>query len=219
MTIVFAVGICSCSKNNNGTHPPKETILYQTNFSADDGKWAVGNINKGGSTYYQNGSYGVIGGVDINTFTYSYTDNIFTGISGKMAVSASVSVTRSFNSGGGGNGGLIWNCQPNAQEFSYDVFEISYTGQWGIFQFLRTNTANNIWTITAIAPWTTSSNVQTGQYNNLQVMSNNGQLQFSLNGTQVYEMTAASGALDQAGLFADVNSTLQANHFEADDWQ
>lgn len=219
MIFIVGIGMGSCSKSNNGTTAPKENILYQTNFAADDGKWAVGNINKGGATYYQSGNYVVVGGVDASTFTYSYIANLFTGISGKMAVTASINVAKPANPGNGGNGGLIWGCQPNAQDLTYNVFAIDFIGQWGIFHYDRTSAINNSWTVTSIAPWTSSNIVQAGQFNDLQVLQNNGQLQFSINGTQVYEMNATSGTLDQTGLFADVYSTVQANNFEAVDWQ
>ncbi|HEV2479699.1 MAG TPA: hypothetical protein VGS79_08535 [Puia sp.] len=219
MMLFFAIGIGSCSKSNNGTATPKENILYQTHFATDDGKWAVGNINKGGATYYQSGNYVVVGGVDASTFTYSYIADVFTGISGKSAVTASINVLKPTNPGLGGNGGLIWGCQPNAQDLNYNVFAISYIGQWGLFHFERTSSVSNSWTITAIAPWTSNNVIQTGQFNDLTVLQNNGQLQFSINGSQVYEMNATGGTLDQTGLFADVYSTLQANNFEAEDWQ
>lgn len=210
--------ISSCSKNDHTTTQPQKTVLYQTDFSSDDGKWPVGNIYRGGSTYYQSGGYFVVGGNDINTFTYSYTNNFFTGLSGEMAIEASIKPTPSF--GKGGNAGLIWAFQSSGQNSSsFYVFEISNTGQWGIFEYQLTNSANNQWTITIIAGWTGNGAVQQSAFNDLQITQYNGQLQFSINSTQVYKMNATGSTLDQAGLFADVSSMLEANFFEAADWQ
>lgn len=216
--LIVITGISSCSKSSNTTTSSQKTVLYQTNFSSDDGKWVVGHINKGGSTYYQNGTYIVVGGNDINTFTYSYIANVFTGSPNDIAVQASIKAINSF--GNGGNTGLIWNFESNGQNSaSYYVFEISHNGQWGIFQYQLTNSTTNQWAITTIANWAANNAVQQSQYNNLQITQQNGQLQFSINNTQVYKMKATGSNLDQVGLFADVNSELQANSFEADSWQ
>lgn len=215
LAFLFFTGTFSCKKGDTVT--PKETVLYQTNFSSNDGKWAVGQIPHGGSTYYQNGNYIVVGGNDINTFSYSYIANLFTGISGDIAIQASI---KPVVSSGKGQIGLLWDFQSEGgQNSSYYLFEISHGGQWGIFQYQLTDPTNDLWTITTVVGWTVSSTMQADQFNNLQIKQSKGQLLFSINGAQVYKMNTTGSTLDQAGLFADVNSELEANLFEAVDWQ
>lgn len=224
LTLFVIAGMFSCSKSNDvkaskGTITPKETILYQTNFSNDDGKWVVGDISKGGSTYYQNGNYVVVGGNDINTFTYSYTDNFFANSSGNIAIQASIKAISTFGANHG-NAGLIWDFRSSGPgNASYYVFEINYSGLWGIYQYQLTNNATNQWAITTVAAMVANSAVKPNDFNTLQIKQSNGQLQFSINNTQVYKMNETGGDLDQAGLFADVSSKLQANLFEAEVWQ
>ena len=174
LTFPVLTGLFSCSKNKN-TSAPVVTVLYQTNFTSDGGKWVVGDILKGGSTYYQNGSYMVVGGNDMSTFTYSYTDDFFSNTSDNIAIQASVKAVNGYTNGpAAGNAGLIWNFQSSGQgSASYYVIEIKNTGLWGIFQYQLANSATQQWTITTIAAMVANSVVKRNDFNILQIKKSN----------------------------------------------
>lgn len=223
--VMFAcIGMVSCSKNGTLT-TPKETVLYQTDFSSNDGRWVVGTISGGGATYYQNENYFVEGSqvgtyayikVTSAAFTYSCISNVFNGSSGDIAIEASIKM-----SSAPAGAGLIWNFQSGGQNISFYVFEINTSGQWGIYQYqlVDATTIPNKYSITTLASGTAISAIQQNQFNKLQITQNKGQLQFLVNGTQLIEMNANSNTLDQVGLFADVKSILAANSFQAVEWQ
>lgn len=223
--IMFAcIGIVSCSKNNT-VPTPKETVLYQTDFSSNDGRWVVGTFNWGGAAYYQNGNYFVEGSqvgtyayikVTAAAFTCSCISNVFNGSSGDIAVEASINM-----SSAPAGAGLIWNFQSSGQSTSFYAFEINTKGQWGIYQYQLVDATiiPNKYSITTLASGSANNAIQQNQFNKLQIKQNNGQLQFSVNGTQLIAMNANSNSLDQVGLFADVVSILQANSFQAVEWQ
>jgi len=225
IALLLVTGMFSCSKSSTVT-PPKETVLYQTDFSSNDGRWVVGTISGGGATYYQNGNYFVVGGIGTYTyiksntggatFTYSCISNVFNGSSGNIAAEASIKMSSAPN-----GAGMVWNFQSGGQNTSFYVFEINTSGQWGIYQYQLVNatTNPNIYSITTITSGTANSIIQQNQFNKLQIAQNNGQLQFSVNGTQVSTMNATGNTLDQVGLFADVHSILQASSFEAVEWE
>ncbi|MDE3213503.1 MAG: hypothetical protein KGM98_09740 [Bacteroidota bacterium] len=134
LTFPVVNGLFSCSKNKN-TSAPVVTVLCRSNFTSDDGKWVVDDILKGGSTYYQNGSYMIMGGNDMGTFTYGYSVDFFSNTSDNIAIQASIKAVNGYtNDPAAGNARLIWNFQSSGQgNASYYLFEIKNTGLWVIF--------------------------------------------------------------------------------------
>lgn len=100
----------SCKKDKENINP-QETVLYETDFSNNDGKWAVGSKPDGIATSYENGYYVVKGGTD-RSCTGSLTQDIFSGTTGDVAMEAAVRPAY-YNNSQAGVGGLAWNIQPS----------------------------------------------------------------------------------------------------------
>ncbi|ANH81979.1 hypothetical protein A8C56_14270 [Niabella ginsenosidivorans] len=190
---------------------PKETVLYETDFSSNDGKWGTGTPSNGivlsisdGYYTFRNSSTGSYG---------SWLENpVFTGTPARSAIEASIKTAQTGNDGWG-SGGLLWNLKKISNNNYYEFgFVISYNGKFEIYGYPNGDQDS----YTEYVSWTLSSAIKTDSFNKLRITLTTGTLHFFINDKEVHSMPATSeGALDLAGFIADRGTTLQMDYFRA----
>ncbi|MCF3109565.1 hypothetical protein LL912_12360 [Niabella sp. CC-SYL272] len=197
----FFTFLCSCKKDETTT--PKETVLYQTSFSNDDGKWQTGTIANGSKAFYQNGQYwmeGSNGGV-----LYSMADNFFSGPTSKMTVEAIVKIDNLSTIPENGIGGLVWSAQSD-----YYVFMVTFDGYWRLGEY---NRSRGEWVY--FNDWVRDNNILLNDYNKLRIEQAGGTTRFYINDVQVHSMDAVNRAtLDKLGFFVSASSRVKAKFFK-----
>ncbi|WP_300596696.1 hypothetical protein [Niabella sp.] len=206
--LLTLVAVASCKKNDVSK---KETVLYETDFSNDDGHWPTGNLgSSGASATIGNGYYTMVGG---NGGREVWTGQIFSGTTGGMALEASVKL--SSNSGANnGEGGLIWGLRKNSSTDVYTgfYFEISYDGYYSIWGYPDGSEKPYV----LYKDWVLNSAIRNNQFNKLRIVLKNNELRFYVNDKELFAMPSpGNGTLDQPGFKIRKYSTMQVDYFKA----
>ncbi|MBZ4187502.1 hypothetical protein [Niabella beijingensis] len=193
----------SCRKDDV---KPRETVLYETDFSSDDGQWPTGTLATGVSADIQNNYYQI---TSRNTSYYVYASSRFNGVSGNTAIEASVSVSAIGNPATLYPGGLAWNINPSRNLVF--MFGIYPDGQFAIGGWPDANG------FVSYKDPTTSTAIRTGGFNTLRIELRNKRLYFFINGTQVHDMSPVNdSSLDLPGLIlGGPDLSMRTDHFKA----
>ncbi|GAB3428933.1 hypothetical protein [Niabella aquatica] len=206
--IVFIIAAFSaCKKDNPGT---KETIVYETGFSTDDGHWYTGTTSTNAVISIDNGYYifksGSAGGWD------TWLNSVFNNNVSNSGIEASFKVATT-GQPGWGNGGLLWNILKSANSDTYVsyYFHISHNGYYTIYGFPDGTTKKTF------VDWTLNSVIKSEQFNTLKIILKNSKLHFYINNSEVYNMETISGFanLDKVGLGVSKYTNMQVDYFKA----
>lgn len=209
--LLLVTSLVSCKKDDV---KPQETVLYETNFDSDDGKWALENPFGDGTATIGGGYYTINGKT---TGMGVYTSSIFyNNAKPRTAIETSIKLT-STGPSTAGTGGLLWGQDTKETASPTDdivfYFLISYDGQYTISGF--PNDSNH--PLVNYKDWQNSSAVRNSQFNKLRIALIDNVLHFYINETEVHSMPSpiANGTLDQAGVSALKYSIAQFDYFKA----
>lgn len=197
----------SCSKDDDSVSLPKETILYQTDFSKDDGQWWVDNDGVGSGSY-NNGQYWLAS--SSSQVYYTTLGNVFSTTTGTTAVEASIKLEYLNNKTDYGFGGIMFNYKKNGSNYSYMIWNTSYNGYW---KLARYNSASGY---TDYVDWTLNNAIRQNDFNKLRIEHTADKIRFYINGSEIYSMATTNGpTLDQVGLSINSYSRIKADYFKA----
>lgn len=197
----------SCKKED--LNQPKETILYETDFSSDDGHWDLTPFPNV-SHFIDNGYLNIItdpsgDGIDM------HLGNIFTSIHNHTAIETSLKVERSKTSENNA-AGLIWNMSGSGANRTTYYFEISPIGGYLIYGYPN-GMANSY---TNYVDWTTNSLTNPGAFTKLRIELKDNHYHFYVNNTEVYSMEANEGeTLDICGIGTWEGVKVEVDYFKA----
>ncbi|NLR67336.1 hypothetical protein HGH92_23730 [Chitinophaga varians] len=205
--VVFLVAaiFASCKKDNVKS---RETVLYEADFSSEDGHWSVGALGSAGAmATISNGYYTLVAGSQGRDV---WTWAVFSGVDGGTAVEASVKLSTT-GSSSDGSGGLIWGSKENNNSNVRYYFGISYDGYYTIWGY--PNGTDKPFVV--YKDWVSNSAIRNSDFNTLRITLVNGSLHFYINTQEVFNMPSTGGSLDKSGFAVSKNSTLQADYFKA----
>ena len=199
------ITLASCSKKDDPK--PKETVLYETDFSSNDGNWRTGSFLSGTvSASIENGYYTMRN--NSTQYYYFATSRIFSGITSTTAIETSMKVTGIGAGVTNPSAALIWNF--NTTDESDFTFGFSGYGQFTIQGLPDGN--NNV----VYKDWALHSAVRKNDFNTLRIELKNNMLYFFINGTEVYSMKPVNGnTLDQVGFEVPRQRALQVDYIKA----
>lgn len=203
--ILFWASSCKKEKLNG----PKETVMYETDFSSDDGKWNLSpfpnvslSINNGYLNITSNTSSN---GIDM------YAGSFFSASQNNTAIEISLKVERN-NTSDNNAAGLIWNKSGSGDTRVTHYFGTSPIGGYLIYGY--PNGMNN--PSVDYVDWITNSLTKPGDFTKLRIELKDSYFHFLLNGTEVYKMKANAGeTLDVAGIFTWGGVKVQVDYFKA----
>ncbi|SDD97907.1 hypothetical protein [Niabella drilacis] len=205
--LTLFVWMPSCKKKDVSK---KNTVLYETDFSSDDGYWWTGT-DVYGTTFISNGYYNMVTPPTGNGQNNTLTQGVFTGGQKNTAVEISLKVARNQTTDSYG-AGLVWGKSGSGATRTAYYFYISPRGGYTVYGF--PNGLNNPGV--TYADWTTNSIVRPDGFNKLGIELKQGQYHFSINGREVYSMAAGNNAkLDLMGLGAGKGLNVQVDYFKA----
>jgi len=195
--------LSSCKKSDVSK---KDTLLYETDFSSDDGNWPV--VTSGSyPTSIRNGYYQMTNNSSQGIHFY-WTRALFSGITHTTAIEASIKVFP-VNGNDYGTGGLMWN--ENQQDNTQFFFVISSSGEFAIYGYPEADGE-----FVMYKDWALHSKIRKDQFNKLRVELRQEIFHFFINDTEVYKMEAVNDrSLDQSGFGIAKGSSLQADYFKA----
>lgn len=200
----FLMVLSSCKKDDAGR--TKETVVYETDFSEDDGKWYVGNTAAGVRISIEDGYYRFKAGAGGGWMVW--TGNVFTDAGKGGYVEASVKLSPNGNNDYG-FGGLIWGMVPSDADANEFRFDISYNGYYRILGFPDGEQME-------YKPWTTLNTIRNNQFNTLKIQLKNQQIYFYINDREVHSMPAGRwNTLDRLGCVVARNSNMEVDGFRA----
>lgn len=204
LALFFLSFFVSCKKDGVGSK--KETVLYETDFSSDDGKWFK-ESNQYGTSSINNGYYSLISSATQGF--YNTLNPIFNSNNLNVAVETSVKLTTN-GATKYGNGGLVWGYRENSSGKRFN-FQIAHNGYYVIYGYPNGDNDNYV----DYVSWKLSSSVKQNQFNKLRIELREGTLYFFINSSEVYSMPAPDNeGLDNLGLVVQSSSTLQADYFK-----
>jgi len=211
LIIAFVIiAFSSCKKDDV---KPKETVLYETDFSSDDGKWRLYQEQGIGYFYYQDGFYVV---ASTSTSLHCIQSEFFGGKKQNMAIEAAVVIAKGPTHPGGNTivtGGLVFGYKyTDDNNYHYNIMSISEKGVLSLAYFDK---RTEQWT-RYISDKDIKNTVYTDTPNKLRVELKNGMLYFYINGTEVHKMTdVTSGSLERPGFWVNGHTILLTNYFKA----
>ncbi|MGC4231935.1 MAG: hypothetical protein QM594_02905 [Niabella sp.] len=197
----------SCKKDDVKS---KQTVVYETDFSSDDGHWYRGTTSNNTVISINNGYYtfnsGAAGG------WAAWLTPVFNSAIGNAGIEASVKLATT-GPATWGNGALLWNVRGsnNTGDFTAKTFYISHNGYYTIAALYEDGSRETF------VDWTLNSSIKQGQFNILKILSKNDKLHFYINNQEVYNMNDASGfvTLDKVGLEVSKYTNMQVDYFKA----
>ncbi|MBZ4188356.1 hypothetical protein [Niabella beijingensis] len=207
-SLLLVMTLAACSKKKDA--PASEVVLYETDFSTDDGHWSLGALgNNGATASIKNGYYnleGVSEGHDV------WTGSVFSQNEKGTAVEAHIKVT-STNGTKYGTGALSWGARESANnEYFNFYFVISFDGYFTVGGYPNGMSRPYV----TYKDWTLNSAVKRNQFNKLRITLAEGLLHFYCNGTELYSMSSTTDhTLDHVGVSVGNYSLLQADDFKA----
>ena len=210
LIIAFVIiAFSSCTKEDV---KPKETVVYQTDFSSNDGKWRIYEGQGYGYFYYQGDFYVV---ASTSTSLYCVQSEFFGGTKQNMAIEASVVIAKGPTHPGGNTivtGGLIFGYEyADDNNYQYNIMSISEKGSLSLAYFDK---RTEQWT-RYIDDKDIKNIIHTDIPNKLRVELRNGMLYFYVNGTEVHKMTdVTSGSLEKPGFWVNGHTILLTNYFK-----
>ena len=208
LTIAFLIiAFSSCKKDDVKS---RENVLYETQFSSDDGRWNLDGL-PGVAVSMNNGYYNIQSSPSSNGLDTYLSGNVFTTGQKNAAAEISLKVNR-YQTTSNGGAGLIWSKSGSGDTRIIYYFVISPIGGYMIYGY--PNGFDKPYVI--YVNWTTNSIASAGNFNKLRVELKDGQYHFVLNGREVYNMQAGNGAtLDVMGLVAWEGVDVQVDYFKA----
>ena len=200
---LVALFFISCTKKDVA----KEKVVYETDFSFDDGNWYTGEIKPGISATIADGYYNFV--TATNGGRNSFTKTWFQSSTGKgMAVETSVKSFKVDVPGTDNTWGyssLLFGRKDDNNAFYLSIVADRYM----IFAYLNSSS------YTILKDWTTDAVVNANQFNRLRVELKNGQLNYLINGKLVYTMQSPISTLDLFGFHVAPYSAMQADYIKA----
>ncbi|GAB3011186.1 hypothetical protein GCM10027051_11740 [Niabella terrae] len=203
-TLLMTVGLFALFSACKKDSARDENILYQTDFSTDDGKlWTGTDGNLTASI--EDGRYH-FNNANTSGFYWNTFPDIFTGISDGVAMETSIKISANADDTPGA-GGLIWQRKPATNaDFEF------WINSEGAFKITGYPDGENYITY---KDWALHSSIKPNGFNRLRLEIKEGQWFFYINGTRVHQMEAvSSGTADKCGLFASYLTTLEADYFK-----
>ena len=208
LTLGGALFLSACSKDDAPEPALNETVLLETDYTKDEGYLWIGREGEEVASEIVNDTYNLIylgkSGVYFTTFASMIPDTaMHVALESSLRMNSTNLENHSLSSGG-----IVWGVDPSIPGKDFR-FLINNEGEFNISGYPDGEN------FTSYQEWTSHEAVQSTDYNILRIELHNHQLQFFINGTEVFSMDAPNaGKLDHFGYLAFDESYLQSKYFK-----
>ena len=204
LALVMVLLIQSCSKDDGPTF--KESSIYETDFSKDDGRFWLGILN-GAKIDIQEGYY-YFTNSDKSGIYFSSLKPLFESPAKNAAIETRISIT-GLSKNNPGAGGLVWGLKTS--DNSQYRFQLNGFGKFLIYGVTGDEE------IIYYQDWTRHDAIKygSGVMNTIRMELRSEKLYFYVNGTEVFNMDQVNnGIIDNLGYCSSYETTLKADYFK-----